>query len=70
MKAFVSYSQKNESLPELSGLLQDLDRLGIGVWVDKKLAGETIWWNEILDQIRACNVFVFVVTKESLQSAP
>ena len=53
MKAFVSYSQKNESLPELSGLLQDLDRLGIGVWVDKKLAGGTIWWNEILDQIRA-----------------
>ena len=54
----------------MSGLLQDLDRLGIGVWVDKKLAGGTIWWNEILDQIRACNVFVFVVTKESLQSAP
>lgn len=70
MKVFVSHAQRNAESPELAGLLRDLNRLGTAVWIDKDLTGGQPWWDQILEQIRACDVFLFVVTQESLQSRP
>lgn len=70
MKFFVSYAQQNAGLPELTGLVRDLDRLGAVAWIDKDLTGGEPWWERILNQIRTCDAYLFVVTKESVQSRP
>lgn len=70
MKVFVSHAQRNAESPELAGLLRDLNRLSASVWIDQDLTGGQPWWDQILEQIRACDVFIFVVTNESIQSRP
>ena len=38
------------------------------VWYDLDLTGGDLWWEKILDKIRSCTVFIFVVSEEALQS--
>src|SRR5947208_1175673 len=68
MKIFLSYSSKNRSLVET--LANDLDRLGHDVWFDKKLSGGQVWWYEILHEIRDCDLFIFALTRQSIDSVP
>ena len=70
MKVFVSHAQRNAESEELAGLLRDLNRLSASVWIDQDLTGGQPWWDQILEQIRVCDVFIFVVTNESSQSRP
>ena len=64
---FISYNRKNRSIAD--ALSTDLEALGHTTWLDEKLSGGQLWWNEILERIRKCDVFVFVLDRESLSSA-
>ena len=65
-RIFVSYSRTN--LDVVSQLIQDLKAVGIDTWHDQALSGGQRWWNDILAQIRNCDIFIFAVSSESLAS--
>ncbi|MFN9622781.1 MAG: toll/interleukin-1 receptor domain-containing protein, partial [Cyanobacteriota bacterium] len=65
-KIFLSYS-RNDQLPA-SNLAKDLRDLGHAVWMDQELTGGQAWWDQILANIRACELFVFVLSSASLYS--
>ena len=66
MLTFISYSRPSRDL--VRELAKDLEGLGHTVWLDDDLSGGQAWWNTILAQIRACEVFVFSLTPDSLDS--
>ncbi|MBL1136650.1 MAG: TIR domain-containing protein [Chloroflexi bacterium] len=66
MRIFVSYSSRNR--PQVTALVQDLENTGHDVWYDQEAAGGHEWWADILDNIRACELFIFALTPESLDS--
>lgn len=68
MKVFISYSRSDESA--VRSLAADLDRARVQVWLDEDLGGGDAWWTEILAQIRGCDVFVFALSDNSLDSKP
>ena len=63
---FVSYSRRSEA--SAKRVVVDLERLGRSVWFDSKLTGGQAWWDQILDSIRGCDVFVLILEPGSLQS--
>ena len=65
-KAFLSYSRSTRTA--LDSLASDLEGLGHQVWADRELTGGQAWWAEILEQIRVCQIFVFVLSPEALES--
>src|SRR5260221_5479370 len=68
MFIFISYSSKNRSLVET--LANDLESLGHDTWFDKELSGGQVWWDQILGAIRDCDLCIFALTPQSLESAP
>lgn len=64
---FISYNRKSRVIVE--SLAQDLGELGETIWFDEDLSGGQTWWNEILQRIRRCDLFVFVMDPDSLNSA-
>jgi hypothetical protein len=67
-KIFISYSRKSRA--QVVTLADDLTLLGYSVWFDKELIGGHNWWEVILENIRFCDVFLFTVASDSLQSTP
>jgi hypothetical protein len=68
MGVFVSYSSRDkEAVARLSQDLQDAEEQ---VWLDQRLAGGDAWWRAILEQIRGCDVFIFALSQNSIQSKP
>lgn len=66
-KIFFSYSERSKET--LQSLIADLKELsGYELWIDQKLTGGQQWWNEILKNIRECDVFLFAMSPESLES--
>jgi hypothetical protein len=63
---FVSYARDDKARVE--PLIRHLPRLGHQVWIDDALRGGQAWWDEILRQIAACDVFLAVVSQASLNS--
>jgi hypothetical protein len=63
---FLSYSRDSAALVE--NLAKDIKALGYSVWSDRELTGGQDWWSEILGRVRACDVFVFALTPQSLDS--
>lgn len=63
---FVSYGR--ESSAAAKALAADIRALGHDVWFDQELTGGQAWWNQILDTVRNCDVFIFVLTPHSLRS--
>ena len=63
---FISYNRQSEST--VRTLAEDIKQLGKTVWFDQELSGGQAWWDQILAEIRNCDVFVFVLTTESLNS--
>lgn len=63
---FISYSRKDEQA--VRALARDIEALGHEVWLDHELTGGQDWWNEILQRIRACGVFIFALSPPSLDS--
>ena len=63
---FLSYSSNSKE--QTSKLAKDLERMGHGVWFDQTLSGGQDWWNEICRNIRKCELFIFVLDKNSQRS--
>ncbi|KAB2862659.1 MAG: toll/interleukin-1 receptor domain-containing protein, partial [Anaerolineae bacterium] len=76
MKLFISYSSRDREKVRL--FAEDLKQIvkvvshneGGDVWFDQELIGGHDWWENILSKIRACDVFLFVLTQDSLRSDP
>jgi hypothetical protein len=68
MNIFVSYSSQNR--PAVKSLVADLVSLEHQVWFDQELSGGQVWWDTILDQIRACDLFIFALTAQAMKSEP
>jgi hypothetical protein len=68
MKIFVSYAREDFAFAET--LRNDLASLGHSVWIDQLLLGGQEWWDEILQHIRDCEVFVLAVSPNSIESEP
>lgn len=66
MKIFVTYSRS--CYPEVAALVKDLEDLGHEVWFDKDISGGQSWWDDILSQIRNCEVYVFSMAKDAIDS--
>jgi hypothetical protein len=67
-RVFISYSSKSREV--VRALAQDFEGTGYQVWFDHKLTGGQAWWDEILANIRQCDLFVFALTPEALDSYP
>jgi TIR domain/Domain of unknown function (DUF4190) len=65
-KVFISYARDNR--PEIDQLKQHLELLSQEIWVDSVLRGGQTWWDEILRQIKECDVFIPVISQASLRS--
>jgi serine/threonine protein kinase len=68
MTVFVSYSSRDRDA--VKNLTQDLQDAEEQVWMDQRLAGGDAWWRAILEQIRGCDVFIFALSQNSIQSKP
>ncbi|WP_207496052.1 toll/interleukin-1 receptor domain-containing protein [Aridibaculum aurantiacum] len=66
MKIFISYSRSTQN--EVRMLVKDLEELDHEVWYDNDLSGGQSWWDRILMQIRECDVFLFGLSVEALDS--
>ncbi len=65
-RAFISHSSKN--VARVRNLAADIESLGHEVWYDQKLTGGRRWWEQILSELRACDVFVFALSAEAVDS--
>ena len=65
-KVFVSYSRNN--LDVVTQLVEDLQAVGMTTWHDQTLTGGQRWWDNILANIRDCEVFIFALSPESWES--
>ena len=67
-RIFVSYSRVDG--PDAEDIVRRLrDVYGHGnVWMDDDLTGSDIWWQEILDQIVACDIFLYLLSNDSVNS--
>ena len=68
MTVFVSYSRRDEKL--VRRLLSAFRHAQEEVLYDRELPGGELWWQKILEQIRRCDVFVFALSQNSLDSRP
>ena len=66
MKIFISYARLNMTTAE--ALVRDLHALGHQAFYDQDLTGGQRWWDTLLDQIQAADVFVPVLTDEYRES--
>jgi hypothetical protein len=65
-KIFISYSRASEGVVE--ELVKDLADDGQETWFDQHLTGGQRWWDNILSEIRECDVFVAALTPDFLES--
>ncbi|MBK8021959.1 MAG: TIR domain-containing protein [Chloroflexi bacterium] len=66
-RLFVSYSRKNE--PDARRIVNDLCNAGLRVWYDRdKLRAGMNWWQEIEQNIRRADYFVFCLSPDSIAS--
>jgi hypothetical protein len=63
---FISYDR--ESRPIAITLASDVESLGHKAWFDQEISGGLAWWDQILAQVRECDVFLFVLNPETLES--
>jgi hypothetical protein len=65
-RVFVSYSRNN--LEAVTQLIDDLQAVGLNTWHDQTLTGGQRWWDNILSNIRECDIFIFALSPESWDS--
>lgn len=63
---FLSYSRRDRDA--MAQLRDDLHSAGHDTWCDNELTGGQQWWDTILENIRACDRFVFVLSPDSVKS--
>lgn len=65
-RVFVSYSRNN--LDAVTQLIKHMKDVGLDMWYDQALTGGQRWWENILSNIRECDIFVFALSPESWDS--
>ncbi|HEV8482077.1 MAG TPA: TIR domain-containing protein [Blastocatellia bacterium] len=65
-RVFVSYSRND--LDSVTQLIDDLHAVGVDTWHDQTLTGGQRWWDNILANLRECDIFVFCLSRASLDS--
>lgn len=68
MKIFISYRSVNLNLVE--NLITDLRDMGHEIWYDQHIEGGQKWWDNILENIRLCNLMIVALTPQLLDSYP
>jgi hypothetical protein len=63
---FLSYARDDQE--QIGALVAGLRALGMSVWIDDALIAGQAWWNEILEHIRECDVFVQAISRATRQS--
>jgi len=64
---FVSYNHQVQQVAQ--SVAADLEAIGHDVWLDEELSGGQSWWDQILERVRRCDIFVFILEPASLESA-
>jgi hypothetical protein len=59
-RIFLSYSHSDERLAK--SLAAYLEAQGYRVWMDNLLEGGQLWWDDILDHIESCELFVAAIS--------
>src|SRR4051812_20106745 len=65
---FISYERNDR--PTVERLAQDLRDSGLNPFFDEQLRPAQKWWDELLGQIEACDVFVPAVSHRYVTSEP
>ena len=65
--AFLSYARTDAAA--IDQLARDVRALGLQVWFDTELSGGAEWWGNILSVIEGCDVFVYCLSNDSVDSA-
>lgn len=63
---FISYARENKD--DIDVLVDDLKSLGYTTWLDSSLHGGQPWWDVIMQRIKDSDVFIAVVSQETLNS--
>jgi hypothetical protein len=74
MKVFISYSSKNRDV--VKSLAADLETAvravspaaQYKVWFDQEITGGHDWWNAIIGALQDCDLFLFALSPQSLES--
>src|SRR5258708_22723854 len=66
MIIFISYSSKNREL--VDQLADKLSEMGYTVLYDQKILAGQAWWDKILEDIRTCDVFIYALSPEYVDS--
>lgn len=67
-RIFISYSRVDRALTsELASRLRRINGSG-NVWYDESLHGGDVWWQAILTQIAQCDIFVYLLSRDSIES--
>lgn len=67
-RMFISYSRANRSfVEELVSLLARVFS-DHRVWFDEHISGGEDWWNSILDEISSCDIFIYLLSNEAVES--
>jgi TIR domain-containing protein/interferon-induced transmembrane protein len=64
---FVSYARQDQA--KAREMVEGLRVLGSNVWFDEGLVGGQEWWDEILEHIRTCDIFVQALSASATKSA-
>jgi hypothetical protein len=65
---FISYRSLNR--PEVERLVVDIRALGHEAWFDKELTGGQTWWDQIMEQVRACDYVIAALSPDVVKSKP
>lgn len=67
-RIFISYSRADRQfIDNLVPLIRKIYRNNI-LWFDDEIHGGTDWWQTILDQIEDCELFIYLISDEALES--
>jgi hypothetical protein len=66
MRLFISYAHVNKTTVEQLASL--LEKAGHHVWYDYEITGGDDWWQTILTEIEAADVFIFALSPQSTNS--
>src|SRR5690348_16154690 len=66
IRLFISYSRVDR--PFVEKMTVRLRHLYHDVWFDESLHGGQLWWDEILMRIADCDIFIYLLSRESVQS--
>ena len=68
LKVFISYSRDCEIA--VKALVEDVEALGHSAWFDQDTSGGQAWWDQVLSEIRECDVFLFGLARGRLILSP